>query len=62
MFYTLKQKTINNLEYITAKNEGTETNPVYVIEMRNGNAAVIRIRCWDKSTYLKLINIVGLGL
>ena len=58
MFYTLKQKTINNLEYITAKNEGTETNPVYVIEMRN--AAVIRIRCWGKSTYLKLINIVGL--
>ena len=50
------------IEYITAKNEGTETNPVYVIEMRNGNAAVIRIRCWDKSTYLKLINIVGLGL
>ena len=35
------------IEYITAKNEGTETNPVYVIEMRNGNAAVI-------------INIVGL--
>ena len=48
------------IEYITAKNEGTETNPVYVIEMRN--AAVIRIRCWGKSTYLKLINIVGLGL
>ena len=58
--YTEDVKGFNNLEYITAKNEGTETNPVYVIEMRNGNAAVIRIRCWDKSTYLKLINIVGL--
>lgn len=50
----------SNVEDIYAKNEGTEQKPSYVIEIRNSNASVMRIICEDKSTYLKMLNLIGL--